>query len=200
MADDFQTLRSPPSSMPTSSKALAFRVPKLHYRPHLPWWVWAMIGMAALLCMLVCGILVGIIPSSRSVPVSVTVEAIETTYPDLIARLTQVAREGGVSAPQTKGDTKLVAPTEILKAKVGRNGGYLIIGGKSLGYQSRIFVLPRVPHIGHPVLNKYWDTMQDGREVTVVSYEARVLNSSGQEMTVIIDFDLGGLERRLKGE
>jgi len=84
--------------------------------------------------------------------------------------------------------------------KVGRDNCYTIIGGKSVGYQSRIFVLPRVPQVGHPVLNKYWDTMQDGRKMTVVSYEARVLNSSGQEMTVIIDFDLEALQKRLKGE
>lgn len=113
--------------------------------------------------------------------------------------MNQVAWQGGVSVHQLEEDRQLVSPPEILQAMVGRDHGYLVLGGKSLSRQTRITAFPRSSRLGHLVVNQYGDTFQDGRKVTVVAYEAVVLNAGGEEVTLIIEFDLEGLAGRLEG-
>ena len=150
--------------------------------------------VAALVLVLV--IACGIIPSIRSLPEGVTVEAIEAAYPELITRMVkQVVFQGGLSTPEGQ-DSSLVAPPEILQARVGRNNGYTLVGKKHFD-GSTVFIFPRQPRIGRPVLNKYWGTLRDGRKLTIVTYEARVLDPSGREWEILIDFDLDSLEQRL---
>jgi hypothetical protein len=139
----------------------------------------------------------GIIPSIRSLPDGMTVEAIETAYPELITRLvTQAVSGGGLSTQQIGQDSSLVAPPEILRARVGRNNGYTLVGKKHFD-GSTVFIFPRQPRVGRPVLNKYWGTLSDGRKLTIVTYEAKVLDPSGREWEILIDFDLDALEQRL---
>ena len=135
-------------------------------------------------------------PSSHSLPEGVTVEAIEAAYPELITRMVkQVVLQGGLSAPEGQ-DSSLVAPPEILQARVGRNNGYTLVGKKHFD-GSTVFIFPRQPRVGRPVLNKYWGTLRDGRKLTIVTYEAKVLDPSGWEWEILIDFDLDALEQRL---
>lgn len=162
-------------------------------------WGWLLLCMILMFAVLGVGGTLYFFWLSRNLPEGVNVNAIETAYPELIARVVkQAASGGGVSAPEVSQDDRLVAPSEILQARVGRNNGYTLVGKKHFD-GSTVFVFPRQPTVGRPVLNKYWGTMRDGRKITIVTYEAKVLDPTGREWEILIDFDLEALAKRLKG-
>ena len=91
----------------------------------------ALLAALVLIPLLVIGW--NVFPIHRELPDGVTVEAVETTYPELLDRLATAGPGGaGTAATDVSKDRDLVAPPEILEAKVGRNNGYMVIGNKTL--------------------------------------------------------------------
>ena len=139
-------------------------------------------------------------PIHRELPAEVTVAAVETSYPDLLDRLATAGPGGaGTGALDIDKDRDLVAPPEILEAKVGRNNGYTVIGNKTLRYRSKTGAFT-YPPIGKPAIEKCWYTLEDGRKVVVAAFQAMVLDRSGQEWLLVILFDLDAFEKRLKSQ
>jgi hypothetical protein len=138
-------------------------------------------------------------PASDKSADLVTAKAVEATYPDLINQMTKMAKRGGTwFSSEAELCEKAVSPEEILQAKVGRNHGYTMIGQKQFEWEEMWFFLPRTPKVGHPVINRYWVKFASGRRLTIVSYEARVLDQDGKEWELLISFNPTALEKRLQ--
>lgn len=154
----------------------------------------AVIGIALLITW-------GMVPISRPLPDSITVEAVQATYPELLQRLTEAAFTQRVTSSELEPDRTLTEPPEILEAMVGKERvGWLVIGNKQLAWKQSFSEFARPARLGRPRINRYWYTLKDGREVVAAHYEATVLRADGQEGTVIIIFDLEALDRRLQAK
>ena len=147
------------------------------------------------LCALFVFGLVRQIPTSRDVPPDLSVAIIEATYPELFKHAYEVAIRGQVAGrEEAQFDQSL--PPEVIGIEVGRNGGYLGLGNRTWSKFGHGF-LPISPTVGHPVLNKYWYTAEDGQRVTVIAYEALQPLRTGAPREINVCFELEGLRERL---
>lgn len=136
------------------------------------------------------------LPSSRDVPSFVTPAAIEHAYPELMKAADQVAVNHESPGWNVDRDLHQRLPKEVLGALVGENSMYVPIGCRNFGPASGF--APRLPKVGHPVVNKYWPY---GGGPTVIAYEALVpTKRGGPPLEIHLYFEQQGLEERLRRE
>ncbi len=167
-------------------------------KPTRPFATFVIFGLLALL-MLLLNFWDRFVPSSRDLPSFVTIRAVEDGYPELFKVAYRSASTGTGPWPDeiTRFDTEF---PEIMTAQVGRNGGYMGLIRRGVFKDDLTGFFPHWPTVGRPVLNKRWYSANDGRRITVITYEALVpCQRVGSLMEIEIFFEKEGLERRLLG-
>ena len=56
------------------------------------------------------------------------------------------------------------------------------------------------PRVGRTVANRYWDVMHDGVRMEVVEYHRWVIDRSGNEIGIVVTFDLQLLNNAARGQ
>ncbi|MBI1914594.1 MAG: hypothetical protein HYS12_07630 [Planctomycetes bacterium] len=140
-----------------------------------------------------------VLPSSRTIPPDLTVQAVEAAYPELFKHVYEQAKTGGMSATEEEAFDKILPP-EVIGIQIGRNGGYCVLGYRMFCKSDASSFFPRLPTIGTPVLNQYWYSGEDGSRKTVIVYEALVPLQLGPPREIIVCFDLKGLQERLHAQ